>query len=45
MAALLRRHLFPPDDRYGRPGFGRVLLTMAQAWRDRRDEALESAEA
>ncbi len=34
---------FPPGDRYGRPGFGRVLLTMAQAWRDRRDEALESA--
>jgi uncharacterized protein YyaL (SSP411 family) len=34
---------FPRDDRYGRPGFGRVLLTMAQVWRDRRDEAIESA--
>ncbi len=34
---------FPPDDRYGRPGFGRVLLTMAQVWHERRDEALESA--
>src|ERR1035438_506866 len=34
---------FPPGDRYGRPGFGRVLETMAQVWRDRRDEALESA--
>jgi uncharacterized protein YyaL (SSP411 family) len=34
---------FPPGDRYGRPGFGRVLVTMAQAWRERRDEALESA--
>ena len=34
---------FPPDDRYGRPGFGRVLQTMAQVWRERRDEALESA--
>jgi len=34
---------FPRDDRYGRPGFGRVLLTMAQVWNDRRDEALESA--
>ncbi len=34
---------FPPDDRYGRPGFGRVLLTMAQVWRERRDEALETA--
>ena len=34
---------FPRDDRFGRPGFGRVLLTMAQVWNDRRDEALESA--
>jgi hypothetical protein len=34
---------FPPDERYGRPGFGRVLETMAQVWRERRDEALESA--
>jgi uncharacterized protein len=34
---------FPSDERYGRPGFGRVLLTMAQVWRERRDEALESA--
>ncbi|MGA8730358.1 MAG: thioredoxin domain-containing protein [Terracidiphilus sp.] len=34
---------FPRDDRYGRPGFGRVLLTMAQVWKDRRNEALESA--
>ena len=34
---------FPPEDRYGRPGFKRVLETMAQVWRERRDEALESA--
>ena len=34
---------FPRDDRYGRPGFGRVLLTMAQVWKDRKEEALESA--
>jgi uncharacterized protein YyaL (SSP411 family) len=34
---------FPRDDRYGRPGFGRVLLTMAQVWRERQNEALESA--
>src|SRR5580658_9097504 len=34
---------FPASERYGRPGFGRVLLTMADAWRDRREEALESA--
>ena len=36
---------FPRDDRYGRPGLGRVLLTMAQVWRDRREEALESADS
>jgi hypothetical protein len=36
---------FPRDDRYGRPGFDRVLLTMAEAWKKRRNEALESAES
>src|SRR5271154_7254529 len=34
---------FPRDDRYGRPGFERVLLTMAEVWKTRRTEALESA--
>ena len=34
---------FPRQDRYGRPGFGRVLTTMAQVWQERREEALESA--
>src|SRR6202161_4648171 len=34
---------FPREDRYCRPGFGRVLTTMAQVWKDRRDEANESA--
>jgi hypothetical protein len=33
----------PRDDRYGRPGFGRVLRTLAQVWRERRNEALETA--
>ena len=33
----------PREERYGRPGIGRVLLAMAQAWRERRDEALETA--
>src|SRR3954449_6453163 len=32
---------FPRDDRYGRPGFERVLLTMANAWQTRREEVLE----
>lgn len=34
---------FPPDDRHGRPGLRRVLLTMAEAFHNRRDEVDESA--
>ena len=34
---------FPREDRYGRPGFERVLLTLANAWETRRAEVLESA--
>jgi uncharacterized protein YyaL (SSP411 family) len=34
---------FPREDRYGRPGFERVLLTLANAWKTRRSEVLESA--
>jgi len=33
----------PPDDRYGRPGFPRVLEALAHVWHERRDEALETA--
>ena len=33
----------PREERYGRPGIGRVLLAMSQVWRERRDEALETA--
>ncbi len=29
---------FPPDDRYGRPGFKRVLLTIVEWWQTRRAE-------
>jgi hypothetical protein len=36
---------FPKDERYGRPGFGRVLLTMAHAYTDRHDEVMESADS
>ncbi len=35
---------FPPTDGYGRPGFPRVLESVAAAWRDRRDDVLASAE-
>ncbi|MHB8889232.1 MAG: thioredoxin domain-containing protein [Acidobacteriaceae bacterium] len=34
---------FPPEERYGRPSFQRVLLTMADAWKNRKDEVLESS--
>ena len=34
---------FPPDERYGRPSFQRVLVTMAEAFANRRDEVEESA--
>jgi uncharacterized protein YyaL (SSP411 family) len=34
---------FPRDDRYGRPGFERVLRSMVDAWQNRRDEVMESA--
>jgi uncharacterized protein YyaL (SSP411 family) len=36
---------FPRHDLYGRPGIERVLLTMAEAWRTRREEVLESADS
>jgi uncharacterized protein YyaL (SSP411 family) len=34
---------FPPDERYGRPSFKRVLLALADTWRTRRDELVRSA--
>jgi uncharacterized protein YyaL (SSP411 family) len=34
---------FPPADQHGRPGFQRVLLTMAEAFHNRRSEVNESA--
>ncbi len=34
---------FPPDDRHGRPGFRRVLETMAGVWRERRADLEKTA--
>jgi len=34
---------FPPEDRHGRPGLPRVLLTMAEAFYTKRDEVNDSA--
>ena len=35
---------FPPLDQHGRPGFRRVLLSIASAYRDKTDEVTEQAE-
>src|SRR5947208_1155356 len=34
---------FPPDDRYGRPSFKRVLTTLSEAWGGRREDLVASA--
>ncbi len=34
---------FPPEERYGRPSFARVLKTMADVWKTKRDEVTETA--
>jgi uncharacterized protein YyaL (SSP411 family) len=36
---------FPPQDYHGRPSFRRVLLTLAQAYKERHGEVMESAES
>jgi uncharacterized protein YyaL (SSP411 family) len=33
---------FPPDHRYGRPGFGYLLTKIVEAWQTRREELRES---
>src|SRR5215469_13702813 len=35
---------FPPDNRYGRPGFPAVLERIGQAWRNNRAQILEASE-
>jgi len=32
---------FPPEDRYGRPGFTTVLRRLAELWRDERERVME----
>ena len=36
---------FPPDERYGRPSFQRVLREVARVWRDEPEKAAEAAGA
>lgn len=35
---------FPPQDRYGRPGFARILIALSQAYRKERDGVMENAQ-
>ena len=35
---------FPPDDRYGRPGFRRLLQSIAEAYHQRQDDVTRSVE-
>jgi uncharacterized protein YyaL (SSP411 family) len=35
---------FPPDDRYGRPGFPRLLMNISEAYRTRSDEVQSNAQ-
>jgi uncharacterized protein YyaL (SSP411 family) len=35
---------FPPKDAYGRPGFERLLLAIADAWTNRRQELVNSGQ-
>jgi uncharacterized protein YyaL (SSP411 family) len=34
---------FPPEDRYGRPGFKSLLLQLADYWKTRREEVVQAA--
>lgn len=35
---------YPPEDRFGRPGFATVLLHVLRAWKEQREEILRGAE-
>lgn len=34
---------FPPEPRYGMPSWQQILMSISEAWRDRRDELMHSA--
>lgn len=36
---------FPPDSRYGRPGFPEVLQQLSKAWREQREQILTSGDS
>ena len=36
---------FPPEDRYGMPGFGHLLSSLAESWKNQRQEITASADS
>jgi len=36
---------FPPEDKYGRAGLKRILIVIAEAWKNNREKILQSSEA
>jgi uncharacterized protein YyaL (SSP411 family) len=36
---------FPPDDRYGRPGFRRLLMTIADSYKSKKQEIINGAQS
>jgi len=36
---------FPPDDRYGRPGFRRLLMTIAESYKSKKQEIIDGAQS
>ncbi len=36
---------FPPEDRHGLPGFRRILLSVSEAWRAKRDDVRRAADS
>src|SRR4051812_12064563 len=36
---------FPPDDRYGRPGFRRLLMTIAESYKSKKQEIINNAQS
>ena len=35
---------FPPQDKYGRPGFPRLLLSLSEAWKQKREDVLDNVQ-
>ena len=43
LKTILRRHIFPPEDRFGLPSFKRLLITIAEFWKKDRARIKEAS--